>query len=274
MKRSTKIILITAGICIAIGIILSAIAVALAGGNLDVLASPNLHYEAKELHMQTLPNHTEFVYEGNANNITLLPAEDNTLRVQYYESERDDFTLIPDGDTIRLTHKTNSIYNLFSTIQPPEVYKIVVYLPASITEIKLTSASGDIELSELTANELTAKTSSGDILLQESTLGTLSLKATSGYISLKSMTVEEDAVLETTSGNIRIAGGSLQAASIETTSGNVSMTETQKKHYLSCRSSSGNMNLVSTNYSEKDITDEMRETLIEIVTTSGNITVK
>lgn len=151
--------------------------------------------------------------------------------------------------------------------------------------LKLTTSSGDMNLSNLNINSISTFTSSGEIYMSNINLDYISLNSSSGDISLNNL-FASDTKINSTSGEIDCIGnfGTLYSSS---TSGdmNFSFTDSLKKSSFGSVSGDISLNIptqcgykinyytVSGDTSFSTLSNGSEEALIDIKTTSGDISV-
>lgn len=277
MKKSTKIAMVIALSCIALGAVIS----------LGTLAA--IHFDFERLNTMKFETNTYDVSESFSNihvegaecTVRLVPSQTDACRVVCTEGDRISHTVTVDQDTLTVTRTdTRRWYEHIG------VYwggmDITVYLPArayenlsiksasgeirvpggfSFSQAELRSASGDIEYAADTEHGLTLKTASGDLTVSGLTAGSLEARSTSGEVAIRSVTVRGDLVVETVSGEIELEDASAQALSVQSTSGNLELTNVSTAAPMKFHAVSGDVGL----------TDVIAAAHMDIETVSGEI---
>ncbi len=289
MTKSTKIIFILAGLCITLGIALFLAAFFIAGGTFGAFDKEDYTQTTSYMNLE---GYTSIVYTGSSRKLVLRPSEDENLYCQYYESERETLDFDgKDGKTLNIKQKNNTIFQFYIEFDT-EKHTVYLDIPSNISHITLKNASGDIEISTLSLSEgLVIDTASGDCRLTALKLGDLEvdtesggikvyktevqgeakLEASGGSINISEVTMQAHAEIETSSGKIELQTTALKSADIETSSGAVLIKESKTENFYTCKTGSGNIQMNVKNHEKEDISEVMRETLVSIKTSSGNI---
>ena len=152
----------------------------------------------------------------------LLAAEDGSCRVVSAESDREKYSVSLENGTLTIRPATNvKTWSLFSFKSP----KISVYLPAGSYEnlkadlgtgditadrdlafktVDIEIGTGDLTLSGVQADQVTARGSTGDIRLSDMTPGTVDVSISTGKIVLTNVVCSGDLRCESTTGDIKL----------------------------------------------------------------------
>lgn len=299
MKKGTKIALILAAILIAAGILALVAGMALLDFDFSKLNSTN--YITTE---QTISDSfTGISVDCNSSSLRLLPAEDDSCRIVFTDTEEALHTAAVEDGILRISREENRKWFDFLRYigmlsSSPEIR---LYLPEAVYErLTIKTTSGDVELAaglQFTDAELKctsgnlicmadvqgsllAEATSGDIRIGVVSADTVRLKATSGDIQFDGDETCDSLRAETTSGDIRISGlldsGSL---GIETTSGDITVAEAGCQN-ITITATSGDIvlqhviaekeMLLTATSGEVQLTDCDAES-IRITTTSGDV---
>lgn len=246
-------------------------------------------YYSDELGFNYKTSEKSYPINNNIKNIE-ISLESQNINVNEY-----------DGDNILVEIKNNRnsnaelsktengdkmIFNSNHSI--PSHSTVNISIPQKIIKdlsLKLTTSSGDMNLSNLNINSISTFTSSGEIYMSNINLDYISLNSSSGDISLNNL-FASDTKINSTSGEIDCIGnfGTLYSSS---TSGdmNFSFTDTLKKSSFGSVSGDISLNIptqcgykinyytVSGDTSFSTLSNGSEEALIDIKTTSGDISV-
>jgi DUF4097 and DUF4098 domain-containing protein YvlB len=119
--------------------------------------------------------------------------------------------------------------------------EIRLEIAAVAKDLKILSASGDLELSGLTLDKLSVATASGDIQAAKSSGKNLSFHSASGDLILKSIT--GNLHFDTAAGDADIDGHSGDSFTMKSASGDLNYRGSAKEVYLNGASSDGVLNL-------------------------------
>lgn len=179
-----------------------------------------------------------------------------------YNNPKDtpEFCAVLSGST--LTFKEKMAFSIFAP-KPTEDYTINVYVPQrKIGKLRINTASGGVDISEVTANEFDLNTASGNIEIN-AFFDNVNLQSASGNITLTNPTDETAVNLKvcTVSGTAVINGykahefslhsvsgktefnGASGCGKIAVTSGNISINYAEWNNDLSISAISGNVNV-------------------------------
>lgn len=262
MKKTSSILLIIAGGCVALGVLLCALSAAL------ILFNPT-QWNAEDYHTV---NHTvtdpfaNIRVEGDpSSDVTLLPAEEGQqYLVVIYEQEGQPHTVRVEDGTLLITRRDERKWydhiSLFSFSSP----KITVYLPettydslyvnsdtgdvethGSLTfgNVDIHTDTGDITLKSQITGELTAQASTGSIEVWGVNSKTVTLSATTGKISLHNAQVEGNVTIITDTGAQSISELQCRNLTLKCTTGGLTCESVQIDEVLQCKSSTGRVTL-------------------------------
>ncbi|MBQ8388655.1 MAG: DUF4097 family beta strand repeat protein [Clostridia bacterium] len=219
--------------------------------------------------------------DTETSDVVFLPSEDGKCRVVCYENVKAKHKVeVVDGVLkieVNNTRKwTDYIFNV--SFSSPH---LTVYLPrAEFDSIRVNTATGRIELSNLSLNSLDLSVTTGDISVSgvtctgkvkiETTTGDIKLTSlncrelkidgTTGNSTLKSVIASERILVELTTGDIKLTGCDGDSLSLKTTTGSVTGTLLSEKVFVAT-ATTGSVRVPSTKSGG----------LCEIRTTTGNI---
>jgi len=275
LKKSTKIVLITAAVCI------------LAGISMLIYAAVRMTPEQwKQLSVgfnvyTDMDSHKLDGDYSESNEYSISPAGIDTLDIGWTSGAAS--VTVYDGSDIRVTEKSDfelSRQNALSWgTQNGKLYiryaqgKINVNMPAKVLEVKIPAqlaeelrfvnihtVSAEVYMQDLAADMVNISTTSGDVELLSLAAGAIEVDSTSGEISVSDSSFG-DASLDTGSGQInavRVAAGEM---SFDSTSGDIAGEGAFGS--INVETTSGDIALI--------LTEEPRE--IEIDSTSGDIAI-
>ena len=156
--------------------------------------------------------------------ITVLPSENDEIKLEYYFSDKDPVTVAITDNTLEVENETEwfvGFFNMFSFIKNPAYSQFNLYLPTSFgLDLSLSSMNGQIEVSDLNQfQDLTIWTSNGEIDLSNvEVAGDLSMHSSNGKLVIDDSTVLGSVVMYTSNGRVNIDG--LTALDVEVTTSN------------------------------------------------------
>lgn len=262
MKKASSILLIIAGGCVALGVLLCALSAALIFFNPTQWNVEDYHTVN---HTVTDP-FTNIHIEGELDSdIKLLPAEEGQqYLVVIYEQEGQPHTVRVEGDTLLITcrneQKWHDHISLFSFSSP----KITVYLPETTYDsLYVSSDTGDVEThGSLTFGNVDIHTDTGDITLKSQITGILTAKADTGKIdvwginsdsvtlsadtgdiSLYNAQIKGDVTVTTNTGHQTISNLQCRNLTLKCTTGGLTCESVQIDEALQFKSSTGRVSL-------------------------------
>ena len=143
MKTFTKVILITAGSLVAVGLIATGAAAAMGGGITNVFTNQEKYEEVKFDFSDDVNN---IVINESSHDIEFKRSDDNLVHVSAHDSDHYKHDVKVEGDTLKIDADSKVEVHIGINIQPKPI-KTTVYLP------------------EEQYDKLTIKASSSDVLL-------------------------------------------------------------------------------------------------------------
>lgn len=227
MSQRTKIALMTGGALVALGLIISVVAISMGALSKQSVRDYNertYSFEAQELKGVTISDINS--------DIMVSPSTDGSIRVVCQESPKDYYNVGIGADgrlSIKRIIKTQWFGLSFGNIDYNRNDTLVVYLPATVNgDMKVSSVNGKIEMSGLDLK------------------GGISCGTTNGSISLTSVTALRGGDVSTTSGSIKLfryGGGELR---LKTVNGTIDDSASSVEGKLQANTTSGKIRLVNT----------------------------
>lgn len=266
---------------------------------------------ADELHLS--PNALE--HNLNFNNFNLdfntsylskdYVLNDNVNEIDFNLNSQDIKVVDYDGDDLKIqiksnTNISNDLYEIESgnrlafnaRYDTPSDASISVSIPYNFKDkstLKITTSSGDINISGLSLNTLNLSSTSGSIALSDSFLNYLGLNNSSGNINFNNIEASTETKLASSSGDI-IGNGNLGSINGNTLSGDINLRMINSLNNMSLSSHSGSIHLsipegsgYKINYETKSgslnspndkLSSGDESSLINITTESGNLNIK
>lgn len=227
--------------------------------------------------------------------ISFTRSADANVHIRYSDptgtAYRSDLEAAPDGSSTFVfvpNPQSKKSSHFFGFSFGTDISEIQVSLPAGF-HVSVMTLSGDVDLADIDCETLDIATSSGDISVDRLTVsGTLTLDAASGDMELQDAAVKGGLSMSTVSGEIEISRSSFSGDTrFSTTSGDLDIEAVISDHIV-LDTISGNIQMdlsgspahrtgsVSTVSGDMDIqgTDPGAEALIDISTTSGDVTIR
>ena len=135
------------------------------------------------------------------NDVVFLKSDDETYKVEYYESEQDNFEFSVEEGKLSLKNTYQYKFRFFNfNFQSKEVKTIKVYLPLSYNkEIECISTTGDVIISDFNLEKITVKVTTGDISIKDTTVVThITATSTTGNLTIENVNAVKLTIAATT----------------------------------------------------------------------------
>ena len=255
-----KIILIAGG-CSLIGLILMGIAFIGVRGRITEFSATNVESERKEYTCSSEIQNIEA--DITSDNIEVRTGDVEYVTVTCYDRpDYSEYVITESGDTLKIHYKDLN--------GPIHFVVNVGYVPDEpVTIIVPESFAGKLEL----------KSTSGGILTESMSVSSLDLNCTSGQISVQDIVSEGKINLASTSGSIHIEDSEGSGITASNTSGGISIDDTSVRGDITLNCNSGSINMstvtaegdikVSTTSGTRNLTDVTAENIITNATTGS-----
>ena len=268
MSKVTKVILITAGALVALGIIVTVLGVII----LRNTAKKAENNPATYTHMEKIidDDFDNIYIHEISHDVIVRPSEDGEVKIDYYDADKYIHKIEVKNDTLRIAvneidtskpwYENITIINPFQNDESD--HQLIIYLPEdSYGSLEISSVSADVTIPEDYAFEnVSVSTSSGEVHTDCVATGEINAASISGNVTMKNVNATKFEI-DTTSGEITLTdckvAGTLE---IDTTSGDIKLTDVEVNE-LDVSTVSGGLKLSSL----------VTETA-NIDTTSGDIT--
>ena len=184
MKKSSSVLWIIAGACVAFGVILCALSAVLIA----------FHPESWNVQDYHTVNHTvtdtftAIRLEGGADsNICILPAEEGQqYHVICHERENMSYRVFVENGMLIIRPRDERTWYDYISLFPSSSPKITVYLSEKVYDsLYVDGDTGDVEThGALTFGDVDIRVSTGDVVLKSQIIGSLNVKASTGNIDV------------------------------------------------------------------------------------------
>lgn len=258
MKTTRNVLLIIASVCIVLGIVIAAGAVAASGFRIKNMNTGK--YETKTHYVSESFDRIDV--ETVDADVYIMPYDGDEARVECLSGERVTYSVEVENGVLRIERHDDTQWweHIGFFISFPS-FHVKVYLPeknyeyltattvsgdifiespvqigevqlktvsgdiasnASVTEsFKASTTSGELRLSNVTGKGVTFQTTSGDINFSDMNVESIEALSVSGDMNFISVTANEDFDIKTTSGDIKFRGCDGGDISVKTVSGDV-----------------------------------------------------
>lgn len=281
MKTVTKVFIIIAVSCIALGVLMAAASWAFYGfGSPGVARGPGRYEKKTYMPDGKFENISVNIVETD---VVFEPSSDGQCRVECMESDKVEFSVDVSGNTLSIVRHDNRKWYEFISFSWglfTEDSAVKVYLPdKEYKKLEIHSVSGDISVpSFISLEDAFVKSVSGDIRFEAKSNGRFEASSTSGEISAFNIS-GSSAEIQTTSGDIDIASSSAEELSVKSVSGEIDISDTVAKNTLTVKTTSGDVELDCCDAAEiniKTVSGDVDGVLLsdkvfDVDTTSGDI---
>jgi len=200
-----------------------------------------------------------------ARHIVFSLSEDNSYKVEYYESERDKIMVTVTDNVLKIKDNPPKYNFFFWGFRSRKVSTVTVVLPKDFTdEIAVDNNTGDVDLSELSLlTKLNVEVNTGDVMISGLTVNShLEITSSTGNIEINGLTAPS-LEIEVSTGRIYLTGVIIsEVTSLKSSTGNIYISDMQSAR-LNVIASTGNLKI------EDTITDS-----INAQTSTGSVTIK
>lgn len=240
MKKATRITLIIATACLALGMIISGIAFAVAGFDVHKLSTSSTYQEQNYTSQHN--NYTKIRFDGAAENVRVEQAMGDKIELQYFENDRRSY-VIDDVDGVLAIYETHKMLFSVMNFEFPGEHSLVIKVPQAFTgSLELSTASGDIQVVSLKdLSDVKATSAAGNVSIEHTT-STRSIEVGSSSGSIKLRGVSAQSIQATNmSGSCLLDGVSAEAqVKAESVSGLVQLLDVAGSSLLA-KSASGDV---------------------------------
>lgn len=268
-----KIWMIVAASLLVLGVIVSAVALAL------------IDFDFKELDMKKYELNTHSVTEEfsnvslktNVSKVVLLPSPDGNVRVECFEHQRESHAVTVQNGTLVIemvdTREWYHHITLFSFSTPT----VTVYLPTgeygdlciegntgdvtvskefSFANVDVSLDTGDVECAASAMGMMKIKTSTGDVDLEQLSTGALDIQTSTGDIEISSVTCAGDVSVRVSTGEADLENVTCQNLTTVGTTGDFSLENVITSGKMSIKRDTGDVHLSHCDASEVTITTD------------------
>ena len=249
MRKSPKIILISAAALIGTGTMLSCGAWAVAGFDTARLSTVNYdwHQTVSVLEDEAISPHKSVVITSEFENVRLEPADGNAIELEYWTGNCQHVSVEDTDGVLKIDVDSQPMEGIMIDLSPAETGGVddtttVVRVPASFTgEIEVHSDSGDIVATNVHGlARLRASNSNGGVVAKSVSATKLDATNENGDTLLSG--VEAEAILATNyNGDISLGGATARTAQVVNENGDIMLVDTALKEGLQCESVNGDI---------------------------------
>ncbi|MCL2889139.1 MAG: DUF4097 domain-containing protein [Eggerthellaceae bacterium] len=262
MSKAAKTTLIVATALIVAGVMVSGLALAVAGFDIrrlsNVEAPTEYSYTSK-----AGSNYQTIIVQGRSENYRIAGHAGNNIEITYYEDSQTSFTFEDSGNTLVIIEHAKPGFMIFNFDIGSLYREIVISVPAGFKgSIDFSCNSGNVALQGLKdCPELKVDASSGNVSVRDlSGCGELEVRANSGNIVCSDVSLAKGLSLTATSGNISCTRVQAQGIAMLARSGNINCDDTSAKENASLEATSGYLR-----------SSNLQAQTLSLKTASGNI---
>lgn len=233
------------------GIFFIIVAVAM-GGN-DVY---NMTAEKTRKEYTFTGDYTKISLDDYSSNIVVKQSNDDDIHLITNESE-DEYYQIQDGAELNIDYISNTDWTkeilTINTSYTDYTNTTELYLPANLdSDLDFSSSYGNVNVSNLQANEVAVGTSSGSISLSNVTANDgMSINTSYGSIDIDDTKATNDAELSTTNGSINIKNSTFGSLSTQATNGKTELIDVISNDDISLDTTNGSITFKNLDFARK-----------------------
>ncbi len=277
MKKSVKILIVTASVLVVSGILLCIGALAAVGFDIEKLSTVTYVTNTHEVSA----GFGSISVDSNTSDITFALTDEKACKVVCFEQGKISHTVDVQDNTLVIRQKDERKWFDYINISFRSP-KVTVYLPktdyAALTvksttgnvnipeaftfdSASIRSYTGNVSFGASVKNDLRVSLSTGNTKIKNASASGVSLSSSTGNIELENVKAAEDLAVNTSTGNIRLAEVTCKNCRAEASTGNITLSDTVASGDLRLTCSTGNIR-----FSSCDAAD------ITAKTSTGNIT--
>lgn len=155
--------------------------------------------------------------------VEVITSGDVGMRATYFESEKEQYDIEVDGDTLYIRKKTRFTFGLRMFFSTPAGMRLTMYLPAGYAgDLSVTTADGGIRVFGVTASAIAMRTADGDINVNQTR-------------------IDRELMCKTVDGNIAVGSISAMEATLKTTDGDILLDRPLIANRITCRATDGDI---------------------------------
>lgn len=249
MRKTPKVILITAAALIGTGALLAGGAWASVGFETARLSTVDYNWNqtVRALEDETDAPHRRIVVTSEFENVRIEPAEGDAIELEYWTGTSQDVSVEDTDGVLKINVDSQPMEGVMIDLSPAEAGGVddtttVVRVPASFTgEIEVHSDSGEVFAENVHGLAgLRASNSNGDVVAKNVSAAELDAINENGDTLLSG--VEADAILATNfNGDISLGGATAREAEVVNESGDIMLVNMSLQDDLLCESVNGDI---------------------------------
>ena len=248
MRKFCKVLLITAGIIVGIGIVLCALGFAFGGG--DFMRTMSRDYKS----MSATFDEVEIIEViESSNKVKIEKSSTDEVKVTYSVCEDYSYKLSNIDGKLKIEFDDyRKWYELFKFISFDSPDLVIEVPETTLKELNVKTTSGSVEAKELNCLDTTLKVTSGRIEAGGN-LGDLNISSTSGSVQINSNTVAQNAEIYATSGGIEAEGFTAASLDVSSSSGSIKFRGVTAVGDMKVKCTSGSLKLEGVDAANYDL---------------------
>ena len=259
MTKSTRIILITAGVLVGLGLIIAGVALGINKIKHNIFGFSNTSsassYEEKSVEIRDDFDNIDITEVSS--DVNIVATSKSNAYVEYTDSDTYYHDITVKGNTLKIEYKndTGTFHNIgfvlpfFGYGNDEETFPVTLYLPEKeYGELNIALVSGDTSIDPMSFEKISIESVSGEVNVKgcdleddfhasavsgsvtadKLTADDVNISTTSGTITL-SDTTAKDTDINTVSGDIKLNSFSASSVDIDTTSGSITLDAFESK---------------------------------------------
>ncbi|MBR4881862.1 MAG: DUF4097 family beta strand repeat protein [Clostridia bacterium] len=252
MKKSTKVWLVIAVLCIVIGAVMFTVALSMEGFDFMELTTKKI-----EINNYKVGDTVDKIYiDTDAADIDFYTYRESEIRVECTETDKIKYDVCVEDSTLKIEVKDDRKWYDYIGFNFTRML-IKVYLPGGVeySSVVINTTTGDVNVPEqIYTDTLDVKVTTGDIKCYARINESLKLKTTTGDIELKNTDCNGDVEVKVSTGKMIMTDINCRSITCSGTTGDVEMKNVTAAEKLTLNRTTGDILLEGVDANELDIT--------------------
>ncbi|MDO4437702.1 MAG: DUF4097 family beta strand repeat-containing protein [Coriobacteriaceae bacterium] len=264
MRKSSKVVLVTAAAFICAGTLLMGGAWASAGFDLAKLSTVDYDWKRNErtLESEESAPHGRIVVRSDFENVRFEQAAGDAIEIEYWTGNAQDIDIEGENGVLTLNVTSKPVDGVMLDLSPAEAGGVqdtttVVRVPSTFAgAIEIESDAGEVFIEDLhELAEVSISNLNGDTVLNDVSAKKLSADHQSSDAMLSNVTTDELTV-SNENGEVSLSGISTRTAEVASTNGSIILANVTASETLTCESENGEITAQNLDAAETEVESE------------------